>query len=316
VYPPSPPPLCYSDAVLVSILDCVTSVFAGLVIFSIIGYMAHTLHQPVDQVANDGPGLAFVVYPDVVTKLPVPQLWSVLFFAMLITLGLGTQIATVTTVHTTLLDQFSDTMRKGRNSTYLLLGISLVGFLVGLSFCTQGGMYIVTLFDNYAATYSLLAIGLVECVALAWVYGAERLFSDIELMLGKRPGQIWAHSWHFIAPIALFAILVFTWVDFQHSFYGAYVFPMWADSIGIVMTFMSVMAIPIVAGWKIFWAKTQSRGESITEIVKKLSRPTADWGPRLKEHRMLMKASQAVPMETYESQRPMLVASTSDLPPS
>lgn len=35
----------------------------------------------------------------------------------------------------------------------------------------QGGMYVVQLFDNYAATYSLLAIGLTECLALSWVYG-------------------------------------------------------------------------------------------------------------------------------------------------
>lgn len=37
----------------------------------------------------------------------------------------------------------------------------------------QGGMYVLQLFDNYAATYSLLFIGLVECMTLSWVYGEE-----------------------------------------------------------------------------------------------------------------------------------------------
>ena len=70
-------PSSHSDAVLVSIMDCVTSVFAGLVIFSIIGYMAHELGRPIEEVAADGPGLAFVLYPLLVTKLPLPQLWLV-----------------------------------------------------------------------------------------------------------------------------------------------------------------------------------------------------------------------------------------------
>lgn len=35
----------------------------------------------------------------------------------------------------------------------------------------QGGMYMLQLFDNYAATYSLLFIGMIECIGIAWVYG-------------------------------------------------------------------------------------------------------------------------------------------------
>lgn len=35
-------------------MDCVTSVFAGLVIFAIIGYMANELGVKLDEVASEG----------------------------------------------------------------------------------------------------------------------------------------------------------------------------------------------------------------------------------------------------------------------
>ena len=37
----------------------------------------------------------------------------------------------------------------------------------------QGGMYMLQLMDNYAATYSTLIIGLCECIALGWIYGEQ-----------------------------------------------------------------------------------------------------------------------------------------------
>ncbi|RUS80131.1 hypothetical protein EGW08_012130 [Elysia chlorotica] len=299
---------CYFDAVVVSILDCVTSVFAGLVIFSIIGYMAEELHQSVDKVASDGPGLAFVVYPAAVAKLPISQLWAVLFFAMLITLGLGTQIATVTTVHTTLIDRFSNVIKPGRRSFLLLVAISCVGYLCGLSFCTQGGMYVVQLFDNYAATYSLLATGLTECVALAWVYGCDRFLSDIETMLGKRPHKIWSISWRFVAPTALFIILIFTLVHPDRTRYEDYVFPAWADGIGVCISLASILAIPGVAVYKVVSAMCYDNSGGLQKTVQKLSRPTANWGPRKKEHRMLVKGDNYAdaPAEIV-TQQPMML---------
>nr|KAG5686855.1 hypothetical protein BaRGS_003545 [Batillaria attramentaria] len=300
---------CLLDSILVSILDCLTSVFAGLVIFSIIGYMAHELHQGVKDVATEGAGLAFVVYPEVVTKLPISQLWAILFFAMLITLGLGTQIATVTTVHTTLLDQFPRLLRKGRRSVYLLLVLALACYLIGLAFCSQGGMYVLQLFDNYAATYSLLFIGLVECVVLSWVYGTERFFDDIQLMLGKRPGKIWSISWKFIAPAALTVILIFTCVNFNPTTYGGYTFPGWSDGVGLLLTLSSILAIPGVAVLKVV-TEQRTNGGTLLQCARRLTKPQPEWGPALKEHRIQKAAVDGLDPSTFESQVPLTISST------
>lgn len=84
--------ICYSDSLIVAVSNILTSFFAGLVIFSVIGFLAHELDVDVDRVVDQGAGLAFIVYPEVVTRLPVAPLWSILFFVMLLTLGLDSQV--------------------------------------------------------------------------------------------------------------------------------------------------------------------------------------------------------------------------------
>ena len=57
-------------------------------VFSILGYMAHESGKNVLDVVKSDVGLAFVAYPEIVTKLPSSNLLAALFFAMLIFLGM------------------------------------------------------------------------------------------------------------------------------------------------------------------------------------------------------------------------------------
>ncbi|KAM8711134.1 hypothetical protein ACLKA7_000293 [Drosophila subpalustris] len=267
---------CYKDSLIVAFCNIATSFFAGLVIFSIIGFLAHELDVEVKKVVDQGAGLAFIVYPEVVTRLPISPVWSVLFFVMLLTLGLDSQFALMETVTTAILDKFPN-LRQYK--TWVVLFVGIFGYVGGLGFTTNSGMYWLQLMDKYAANWSVLLIAIMECVLIAWIYGSQRFLNDIQGMIGKRSrlwNCFWGNMWRFVTPATLLFILFFNWVEYKPAQYGHYVYPLWADAVGWIVGLLPVFVIFVVGVQQVFKAPKHL---SLKDRLKLLLRPTAEWGP-------------------------------------
>nr|DBA17728.1 TPA: hypothetical protein GDO54_016056 [Pyxicephalus adspersus] len=271
---------CYRDSIIISITNCATSVYAGFVIFSILGFMANHLGVEVSNVADHGPGLAFVAYPEALTLLPISPLWSILFFFMLILLGLGTQFCLLETLVTAIVDEIgSDWIIRWK--TFVTLGVAIIGFLLGIPLTTQAGIYWLLLMENYAASFSLVIISCIMCVAIMYIYGHRNYFKDIEMMLGFPPPLFFQVCWRFISPAIIFFILIFTVIQYRPITYNDYIYPGWAISLGFLMALSSVICIPGYAFFKIW----QSDGDTFLQKLKNSVKASKDWGPALLEHR-------------------------------
>ncbi|XP_007497229.2 sodium- and chloride-dependent glycine transporter 2 [Monodelphis domestica] len=269
---------CYRDTLIVTCTNSATSIFAGFVIFSVIGFMANERKVNIENVADQGPGIAFVVYPEALTRLPLSPFWAIIFFLMLLTLGLDTMFATIETIVTSISDEFPKYLRT--HKPVFTLGCCVCFFIMGFPMITQGGIYMFQLVDTYAASYALVIIAIFELVGISYVYGLQRFCEDIEMMIGFQPNIFWKVCWAFVTPTILTFILCFSFYQWEPMTYGSYRYPNWSMVLGWLMLACSVIWIPIM-----FVIKMHLAPGKFIERLKLVCSPQPDWGPFLARHR-------------------------------
>ncbi|ROL50095.1 Sodium- and chloride-dependent GABA transporter 2 [Anabarilius grahami] len=199
-----PAPLWWStakpwDCIGLCLLNSCTSIFAGFVVFSILGFMAHQLDLPMEDIVSSGVGLAFIAYPRALSLLPGPQFWSVLFFLMVLLLGLD----------------------------------------------SQGGIHLFTVMDTYGPSgINLLFIACFETIVVAWVYGANRFYDNIEDMIGYAPFPVLKYCWLFITPLICAATLLYSLLG-SKSVSSVQSVPDWSYKFAPLLTVIPMVCIPI-----------------------------------------------------------------------
>uniref|UniRef100_A0A8C4XCM5 Transporter n=1 Tax=Erpetoichthys calabaricus TaxID=27687 RepID=A0A8C4XCM5_ERPCA len=293
---------CYSDAIVVCVTNCATSVFAGFVIFSVLGHIAYISHKPVSEVAQSGFGLAFIAYPEALSKLPISPLWSILFFFMLLTLGIDSQFAIIETIATALQDEFPKYLRSRR--ALITVVVCVVLYLFGLPCVTGAGIYWVNLIDHFCSGWVLIIAAVLEFVGIIYIYGGNRFIEDIEMMIGKKNCYFWLWwraCWFFISPCLLTIILVWSLVTFSAPSYGTIPYPVWGTVLGWFILAFCIIWIPIFAVFNFAKAKG-----GILERFRQICSPTPDWGPYLECHRGERYKNQESPQRIQDHEGSMI----------
>ncbi|XP_041820367.1 sodium- and chloride-dependent GABA transporter 2-like [Chelmon rostratus] len=262
---------CYRDCLSLCFLNSGTSFVAGFAIFSILGFMSYEQNVPISEVAESGPGLAFIAYPRAVSMMPFSPLWAALFFIMIVFLGLDSQFVCVESLVTAVVDMYPAVFRRKNRRELFLLAVSLFSFFMGLIMLMEGGMYVFQLFDYYAASgMCLLFMAIFETVCIAWVYGANRFYDNIEDMIGYRPGPYIKYCWLFFTPATCIGTFAFSLIKYTPLKYNnEYVYPWWGYVIGWLLALSSMVCIPL---WMVY--KISTTQGTLRERVQLLITPS------------------------------------------
>ncbi|XP_037123045.1 solute carrier family 6 member 4a [Syngnathus acus] len=257
---------CYKDALITSSVNCLTSFLSGFVIFTVLGYMAEMRQQDVDTVAKDaGPSLLFIIYAEAIANMPAATFFAIIFFLMIIMLGLDSTFAGLEGVVTAMLDEFPNVLVKRRER--FVFGLVCVCYLGALSTLTYGGAFVVKLFEEYATGPAVITVVLLEVVAVSWFYGTTRFCNDIQLMLGFYPGCFWRICWVAICPIfLLFIIISFLAFPPEVKLFD-YQYPPWTTALGYSIGVSSLICVPAYMVYHLINAKgtfKQRLSKSIT----------------------------------------------------
>lgn len=185
------------------------SIIAGFAVFSYLGHFAHESGQSMDSIAAEagGIGLSFIVFPAVLATLPASNFFSVVFFLMLVTLGLDSAMSMVEAIATSIKDRSAWAHEHPERTT---LVVCTVGLAVSLIMTTRGGLDVLSVIDYHTANYGLVLAGLLETAAVGWLYPVRRLAARAEALTGEPAWWLpvaWPMCVRFITPLLLAALL-------------------------------------------------------------------------------------------------------------
>jgi len=204
------------NAILTGVINSGYSLFAGLAVFSVLGFMATSQGKPVSEIVSQSIGLAFVAYPKAVSLIPGGNLFGAIFFLCLVGAGLPSSISIIEAFTSAMVDKFG-VRRKSFITT-----MSVLGFLGSIIFTTQAGLLWLDIVDHFLTHYGLVMIGIFECVLVGWLFRLEVLRKHVNRISSVKLGMWWDLLIKYFIPLVLAIILFGDLCNELKKHYGGY----------------------------------------------------------------------------------------------
>ncbi|XP_064647576.1 sodium- and chloride-dependent creatine transporter 1-like [Lineus longissimus] len=241
----------YRDSILIVVISVLFPIICSVMIGSFAGYLAYHKNISIGNAMSSGPGLAYIMMPEILSSLPQSKIWLSLFFVSMFLLSFGTQIVLLESIVTGIADEFFPAhLGKRSRMIFRTIGafiLCLVLFLPGIGFVTQAGIYWFTIFDWYASSWTIPVLCIFACIACTWIYGINNYACDVETMLGFKPNYLILAGLIVMAPMGGVSLICAQVVNYWPTIqYGEYVFPWWSLVVGWAIAGVSLIMIPLL----------------------------------------------------------------------
>ncbi|MBR9692681.1 sodium-dependent transporter [Candidatus Woesearchaeota archaeon] len=240
------------DALWTALMNSGISLLAGFVVFGTLGFLAMQKGVAVPDVVASGPGLAFVVFPEALSMMPMAWLFSLLFFIVLLSLGIDSAFSLLEGV----LAAFKDRLRT--STMKLSLIGCILGFAGGIIFVTGAGLYFLDIVDHFVLSYGLIMFGIFECLLVGWTKAGKEVKEHLARESPWFPVNLWWWLIRLVIPIILVVMFITFFLKELAAPYEGY--PGWAIAVGWAAVFL-----PLVVGF--FLNKWYGKKREVAEIT-------------------------------------------------
>lgn len=211
-----------NNSLLVSFLNCGFEYIAGVAIFALL--FAFSLNP-----AGSTLSLSFFVVPQGIAEFPFwVKGFGFMFFFLVVIAGLTSSVSLIEGMASALIDKLQVPRARALAMVAVpgILGsiACALPFVVdpGLSGNGTAGLNLLDILDHWAFRYSLLTVGLLECLLVGWVFGADRLRAIVNAHTKFRLGPWFDVLIKFVAPALLAVVMAGNlWEDLSGVLYGS-----------------------------------------------------------------------------------------------